>query len=177
MLELILLGAILGGFAVVLAYQLTRMLIEKQVNLSDLDAIVKALFELDFDKAFWTKIALGTILGAGGAFLGLGTLTSGVPVGVDTMGLIGYGFAWGFAGNGILYIIKMIPANVFAVLNLNNKINTLKSENQSLKAHVQTLQAMNSTSVNNTPLKQQDNGVATNTQGGVAFSEQDRLVI
>lgn len=139
MLELILLGAIIGGFLAVLGYQLTRMLIANQVPLDDIDAIVKGLFDLEFDKAFWTKIALGTAIGAGGAFLSLGTLASGAPVGSDVTGLILYGAAWGFAGNGIIYILKMVPANVFTIQKLNATVKALKAENAGLKEQNQVL--------------------------------------
>lgn len=140
---IILAGAILGAFAVFLVFQLRKLLIEKQVPLDDLDAVIKALFELELNREFFLKLAIGTGIGAFGAFLSLGTLVAGAPVGDTVQGLVLYGFVWGFAGNGILKIFTMLPEGFLQVLQLNNQVKSLRRENQDLRLQNQTLQALN----------------------------------
>ena len=140
---LILLGAILGGLGVILAFQVRKMLIEKQVDITDLDAVVKALFELEFDKAFFTKIAIGTGIGAFGAFASLSALVAGLPADANGFAIIAYGFAWGFGGSGILYVIRLVPEGFVTILNLNNEVKALRSEIAGLKAQNLTLEKLN----------------------------------
>lgn len=140
---LILLGAVLGGLGVILAFQVRKMLIAKQVDITDLDAIVKALFELEFDRAFFLKIAIGTGIGAFGAFASLSTLVAGAPADGNELALIAYGFAWGFGGSGILYVIRLVPEGFVTILNLNNQIKALQGEIAGLKAQNRTLEKLN----------------------------------
>jgi hypothetical protein len=147
---LLLLGAILGGLAVILAFQVRKMLIAKQVDITDLDAVIKALFELEFDRAFFVKIAIGTGIGAFGAFASLAALVSGAPADGNELALIAYGFAWGFGGSGILYVIRMVPEGFVTILNLNNQVKALRAEiaglkeqNSVLKSHVETVSQNN----------------------------------
>jgi hypothetical protein len=147
---LLLLGAILGGLAVILAFQVRKMLIAKQVDITDLDAVIKALFELEFDRAFFVKIAIGTGIGAFGAFASLAALVAGAPADGNELALIAYGFAWGFGGSGILYVIRMVPEGFVTILNLNNQVKALRAEisglkeqNSVLKSHVETVSQNN----------------------------------
>lgn len=141
---LLLIGAILGAFAVFLAFQIRKQLIAKQVDLTDIDAIVKAIFELEFDRAFYGKLAIGTAIGAFGAFASLAAIVAGAPTEGNELTLIAYGFAWGFAGNGILYVIRLVPEGLITVLKLNETVKALRAEVASLKAQNQTLSALNS---------------------------------
>lgn len=143
---LLLIGAIIGGLAVILGFQVRKMLIAKQVDLTDIDAVVAALFDLKFDKAFFAKIAIGTGIGAFGAFASMAALVAGAPADGNELSLIAYGFAWGFAGNGILYVIRLVPEGFITILNLNNqvkaykaRINELEEQNSILKLHVETV--------------------------------------
>jgi hypothetical protein len=147
---LLLLGAVLGGLAVILAFQVRKMLIAKQVDITDLDAVIKALFELEFDRAFFVKIAIGTGIGAFGAFASLAALVAGAPADGNELALIAYGFAWGFGGSGILYVIRMVPEGFVTILNLNNQVKALRAEisglkeqNSVLKSHVETVSQNN----------------------------------
>lgn len=136
-------GAILGAFAVFLVFQLRKLLIEKQVDFSDLDDVVKKLFELELNREFFLKLAIGTGIGAFGAFLSLGTLIEGAPLGEGISGLLIYGFVWGFAGNGILKIFTMLPEGFLGVLQLNKEVKALRSEVSGLRAQNNTLQKLN----------------------------------
>ena len=139
---IILAGAILGAFAVFLVFQLRKLLIEKQIPLNDLDAVVKALFEIELNKEFFLKLAIGTGIGAFGAFLSLSALVTGAPAGEGISGLLIYGFVWGFAGNGILRVFTMIP-EIFTVLNIAKENVSLKRENVALTAQSQALLGQN----------------------------------
>lgn len=139
---IILLGAILGAFGVFLVFQLRKTLIEKQIPLNDIDAIVKALFEIEINREFALKLAIGTGIGALGAILAMTSLVEGAPVNGSFQDILLYGFLWGFAGNGILRVFTMIP-DIFTVLNITKENASLKRENQALAAQNQTLQAAN----------------------------------
>jgi hypothetical protein len=130
---LLLIGAIIGGLAVILGFQVRKMLIAKQVDLTDIDAVVAALFDLKFDKAFFAKIAIGTGIGAFGAFASMAALVAGAPADGNELSVIAYGFAWGFAGNGILYVIRLVPEGFITILNLNNQVKALRAEIAGLK--------------------------------------------
>lgn len=147
---IILAGAILGAFAVFLVFQLRTLLIQKQIPLNDIDAIVKGLFEIELNKEFFLKLAIGTGIGAFGAFLSLGGLVTGAPVGSDVTGLLIYGFAWGFAGNGILRIFTMIP-EIFTVLNITKENVQLKQQNNDLRALNASLGAQSGSQTDNIP--------------------------
>jgi hypothetical protein len=140
---IILAGAILGAFAVFLVFQLRKLLVEKQIPFNDIDAVVKALFEIELNREFFLKLAIGTGIGAVGAFLSLGGLVAGAPVDSDVSGLIIYGFAWGFAGNGILRVFTMIP-EIFTVLNITKENVQLNQQNNDLRAQNNTLLQLNS---------------------------------
>lgn len=140
---LILLGAVIGGFAVLLARQLTKIFIEKNVPLNDLDAIVKTLFELELNREFFAKLAIGTGIGAFGAFASLAALVAGAPVNGDDWAIIGYGFAWGFGGNGILYILRLVPGDFINILTINSQIKALRAENEGLKELNSSLKSAN----------------------------------
>ena len=140
---IILASAILGAFGFFLVFQLRKILIEKQIPLNDLDAVVKALFEIDFNREFFVKLAIGTGIGAMGAILSLSTLVTGAPTGADIQGLVIYGFVWGLAGNGILRVFTMFP-EIFTVLNLAKENAALKRENTLLAQNIATLQSLNS---------------------------------
>ncbi|MDR4491324.1 MAG: hypothetical protein R2685_10560 [Candidatus Nitrosocosmicus sp.] len=153
---IILLGAVLGAFAVILAKQLTKLLIEKQVPLDDLDAIVKALFELELNREFFIRLAIGTGIGAFGAFASLAALVAGAPVGGDGWALVGYGFAWGFAGNGIYLILRLIPSDILNALKANAEIKALKTENAGLKQQNEVLRGANLALTNSGQAGQQE---------------------
>lgn len=136
---LLLLGAVLGGLAVILAFQVRKMLIAKQVDITNIDAVVAALFELNFDKAFFAKLGIGTAIGAFGAFASLAALVAGAPADGNELALIAYGFAWGFAGNGILYVIRLVPEGFITILNLNNQVKALRAEIAGLKEQNEVL--------------------------------------
>lgn len=138
---IILASAILGAFAFILIFQLRKLLVEKQVPLNDLDAIVKALFELELNREFFLKLVIGTAMGAVGAVLSLAALTAGAPT--DVQGLLIYGFLWGLAGNGILRVFTMFP-EIFTVLQIAKENANLKQQNALLVQQNQTLQALNS---------------------------------
>lgn len=147
---LILLGAIIGAFLVILVFQIRKLLIEKQVNLSDLDSVIIAIFDLKLDKQFFLKLAFGTLIGIGGAILAGNALYAGAPLDGTEIQLLGYGIAWGFAGNGILKLMMMFPEGLLGVLKLNETIKvqrqelkTLKSENQALSSQVNSLNEVN----------------------------------
>lgn len=148
---LIILGAILGALAVVLVFQLRKMLIEKQVNLADLDEVIKALFELQLNREFFLKLAIGTGIGIAGAFLAGNALYALIPVAGTELQIIGAGFLWGFAGNGIFTVFRMFPENLIGILKANEAIKTqraeisgLKAQNQALISQNETLQTLNS---------------------------------
>ncbi len=146
---IILASAILGAFGFFLIFQLRKILIEKQIPFDDLDAVVKALFEIEYNREFFVKLAIGTGIGVMGAVLSLGTLVTGAPAGADVQGLIIYGFVWGLAGNGILRVFTMFP-EIFTVLNLAKENVSLKKENALLTQNIASLQALNSSLQANT---------------------------
>lgn len=162
---IILAGAILGAFAVFLLFQLRKMLVEKQVNLNDLDAIVKAIFELELNREFFLKLGIGTGIGAIGAFLLLNTLVAGAPLEGTAVGLLLYGFGWGFAGNGILKIFTLLPEGFIQILQLNNEVKSLRRENGDLRSQNQTLQALN-TSLGGQSTEESNDLVLKNNKGG-----------
>lgn len=130
--ELLIGGAILGAFILVLVVELRRQLLAKNVDLTDLDEIIKNILDLEFNKQFFLKLAIGTAIGVFGVLVAFDALLDGQPASENEYALVLYGVGFGLAGNGILKLFTLVPEGLFGVLKLNSEIKALRAENQKL---------------------------------------------
>ncbi len=133
--EILIGGAILGAFILVLVVELRRQFIARGVDLSDLDDIIKNLLDLEFNKQFFLKLAIGTGIGLFGALVAFDGLIAGQPENASNWGLFIYGIGFALAGNGILKLFTLVPEGLLGVLRLNTELKALRAENQALKAN------------------------------------------